>query len=96
MVASLGFGLVGVVPFLLGAASSSGGIFRFLVFPALLFREAMIGLGLEFEEVELNRWAVIAQFLGYFLVAMLVLSVVNQITSKHNKKSQPTANASAE
>lgn len=78
-------GLLGTAPFLFGAASSSGGNFAFLAFPALLLQHAVLNWGLPLDDVQLNRWAVVAQFAGYFLLALLVLVVFKRFAKKHNK-----------
>ena len=78
-------GLLGTAPFLFGAASSSGGNFSFLAFPALLLQHAVLNRVLPLDDVQFNRWSVVAQFAGYFLIALLVLIVFRRATKKHNK-----------
>ena len=78
-------GVIGIAPFLLGAMTIGGSSFRFLAFPTVLLQHAVFNWGLELSDVELNRWALVAQFVGYFVVSLVVLTVVAQLTKKHNK-----------
>ncbi len=85
IIISIAFGLFGAAAFLLGAASSSGGNFVVFAAPAKLLQYAVFNWGLPLDDVQLNRWAVIVQFLGYFLISIAILSVINKLTKKHNK-----------
>ena len=81
-------GLLGTAPFILGAASSSGGNYAILASPAFLLQHAVSNWGLPLADVQLNRWAVIAQFVGYFLITLLVLVIAKRLVKKHNKRLQ--------
>ena len=83
-------GLIGVAVFLLGAASSSGGYFVVMAFPAKLLQYAVLNWGLPLDDVQLNRWGVAAQFLGYFVIALILMQLTNTFTKKHNNSFKST------
>ena len=89
LIISIVVGILGILPFLFGAASSSGGNFVVLALPAKLLQYATFNWGLSLNDVQLNQWAVVAQFAGYFLLTLLVITIINILTKKHNKSFNP-------
>ena len=89
LIFSIVVGILGTLPFLFGAASSSGGNYVVLALPAKLLQYATFNWGLQLNDVQLNRWAVVAQFVGYFLLALLVITIINMLAKKHNKSFNP-------
>lgn len=81
---SVFFGVFGIVPFILGGASSNGGILSAFVVPALALEFVAPWIGLDMDGAQLNRMAVLAQFTVYFLVAYCIMTIRNMIKSKHS------------
>lgn len=86
LIISLIIGLFGILPFLFGAASSGGGYFVVLAFPAKLLQYAVLNWGFSLDDVQLNRWAIVAQFIGYFLLTLIVISIRNIMAAINNQK----------
>jgi len=83
-------GLIGVAAFLFGAASSSSGNFAVMALPAKLLQYAVLSWGLPLDDVQLNRWGVLVQFLGYFVIALVLMQLINTLTKKHNNSFKST------
>ncbi len=79
-------GLIGAMAFFVGAASSSGGNLRILAFPALLLQHATIHWGLSLNDVQLNRWALLVQFISYFLLSFIIIKIIRQFTNNKSKQ----------
>ena len=75
-------GFLGTLPFFLGAASSSGSNFAVLALPSKLLQYAVLNWGLSLDDVQLNRWAVFAQFFSYFVLTYCVMVIKSAIKNK--------------